>query len=441
MAIELAASRVRSLSVRDIARRLDDRFTILQDPSSHRPERRRALEAAIGWSYQLLFPDDQRGLWALSCFAGGASLDAAAHVFAALGVPTASVLDTISRLVDRSLVSVDPVEGGEVRYRLLDSIRAYAAARLRESGQGDLAAAAHAAWYAETAAWCEEHVRSDQQPACLAIARAERSNADVALAWCVSHDPRLGVRIANGFGWTWVVLGDGTAGATRVRTAIVRSDPALATAPPVCCSPDGWRRRPETWSVAQADLDRARTLADELADDVLIADVDRHQAFVALQQGRPELAVRTAAASLATYRPLGLRWCTAASLLLGAYGCLMLGDTGSATRDATEAVGILTPLGDAWGLVHAEAMLGGIAEAEHRFDDAARALRRAAEESATAGVPRPSGTAPGHAGPRAAPNAGSAGRGVLPAGDRRGCGQRGRSPRRHRTAQPRATSP
>ncbi len=118
---------------------------------------------------------------------------------------------------------------------------------------------------------------------------------------------------------------------------------------------------------------------------MLIADVDRHQAFLSLQQGRPERAVSTAAASLATYRPLELRWCTAASLLLGAFGSLMLGDTGSATRDATEAVGILTPIGDSWGLVHAQAMLGGIAQAEHRFDDAARALRRAAEESATMG--------------------------------------------------------
>ena len=126
LAIELAASRVRSLSVRDIARRLDDRFAILRDPNSRRPDRRRALEGAIGWSYELLFPDDHRGLWALSCFSGSASLDATQRVMAALGVPAAAVLDTISRLVDRSLVTVDSLPGGEVRYRLLDSIRAYA---------------------------------------------------------------------------------------------------------------------------------------------------------------------------------------------------------------------------------------------------------------------------------------------------------------------------
>ena len=82
LAIELAAARIRSLSVQEIARRLDDRFTLLRDPTSRRPERRRALAAAIAWSYDLLFPDDQRGLWALSCFSGGAPLAAAEHVLA-----------------------------------------------------------------------------------------------------------------------------------------------------------------------------------------------------------------------------------------------------------------------------------------------------------------------------------------------------------------------
>ena len=112
LAIELAAARVRSLSIGDIARRLDDRFALLQDPSSNRPERRRALAGAIGWSYDLLFPDDQRGLWALSCFAGSASLEAVEHVLAALDVPTEAVVDTLTRLVDRSLVSVDSTEDG-----------------------------------------------------------------------------------------------------------------------------------------------------------------------------------------------------------------------------------------------------------------------------------------------------------------------------------------
>jgi predicted ATPase/DNA-binding SARP family transcriptional activator len=384
LAIELAASRVRSLSVRDIARRLDDRFALLRDPNSHRPERRRALAGAIAWSYELLFPDDQRALWALSCFAGGASLDATEHVLAALGVPAGSVLDAIGRLVDRSLVTVDSVDDGTVRYRLLDSIRAYAGARLAESGEHDVAAAAHASWFAELADWCDTHVRTERQPECLAIARTERANVDVALEWCAGNDPLLGVRIANGYGWTWVVLGDGTGGAARVRNALSDGAPPRDRATGLLVA--GWLEASAGDVVlAQSDLDGALELAEELDDDVLRADVQRHQAFLSIQQGRPDVVLSCGAASLATYRPLGLEWRIAGSLLLSAFGSLMLGETGTATRDATEAVGILAPLGDSWGMVHAEAMLGGIAQAEHRYVDAARALARAADESATMG--------------------------------------------------------
>ncbi len=80
-----------------------------------------------------------------------------------------------------------------------------------------------------------------------------------------------------------------------------------------------------------------------------------------------------------------MTWGTAASLLLGAYGAIMLGDTPAAARDANGALDILEPIGDSWGLVHAQAMLGAIAQAEHRFADAADALERAAEESVAMG--------------------------------------------------------
>jgi predicted ATPase len=119
LAIELAAARVRSLSVQEIARRLDDRFALLQDPTSRRPERRRALAAAIAWSYDLLFPDDQRGLWALSCFAGGAPLAAAEQVMGGLGVPGTSAVDVIGRLADRSMLSVETTEDGATLTRCL----------------------------------------------------------------------------------------------------------------------------------------------------------------------------------------------------------------------------------------------------------------------------------------------------------------------------------
>lgn len=384
LAIELASARVRSLSVADIARHLDDRFLLLRDPGSHRPERRRALEAAIGWSYDLLFPDDQRGLWALSAFAGSASLDAAGHVLRALGVPARSVLDTIGRLVDRSLVIADADERGAVRYRLLDSIRAYAADRLQDEGLGAVAASAHAEWYADRAAWCDEHVRTARQPECLRVARDERPNVDAALAWCAQHDPLRGMRIAVGFGWTWVVLGDGSAAATRVRDALVADGPAREQATGRLLA--AWLEASAgDLARAQDDLDAGRRLAEELGDELLVADVDRHQAFVAIQQGRPDLVVQSAAASLSRYRERRLTWRTAGSLLLGAFGALMLGDTARAAQDAREARTLVTAIGDGWGLMHAQAMLAGIAQAEGRFAEAAEALEQAAAESAVLG--------------------------------------------------------
>ena len=126
LAIELAAARTRTLSVEDIIRRLDDRFGVLHDPTSRKPERRRALGATIRWSYDLLFPDDQRGLWALATFAGGAPLGAVEFVLHALGVPAPAAVDVVGRLASRSLLIVDDDTSTHRRYRMLDSIRAFA---------------------------------------------------------------------------------------------------------------------------------------------------------------------------------------------------------------------------------------------------------------------------------------------------------------------------
>jgi predicted ATPase/DNA-binding SARP family transcriptional activator len=387
LAIELAAARVKSLSVQEIARRLDDRFTLLQDPASRRPERRRALAAAIAWSYDLLFPDDQRGLWALSCFTSGAPLAAAESVLTALGVPHSAAVDVIGRLADRSMLSVETDDQGGTRYRLLDSIRAFAADRLADAGLAGDALAAHAVWFAQAGEGCAATIRTHAQPGCLALVRAERANIDAALSWAGRHDPPLALRLANGFGWTWVVLGDGVTGAARVRAA-------LEAARDQAAPPDratglllaGWLEASAgNLEQAQDDLDAALGIAERLGDDRLRADAHRHLAFLRIQQGRPVEVRERAAASLAVYRRLGLGWETAAGLLLGAFGAIMLGDTAAATREATEAVELLKPIGDAWGMVHAEAMLGAVANAEHRFGDAAPALTRAAALSETLG--------------------------------------------------------
>ncbi|GAA4942381.1 putative ATPase [Actinomycetospora succinea] len=370
LAIELAASRLTTLSVPEVARRLDDRFRLLRDPTRRSPARRRELAAAIAWSHDLLPPGDRRALWALAVFAEGAPLAAAEHVLTVVGVPEA--LDVLTRLADRSLIAVVP--GDEVRYRLLDSIRAFARERLVEAGLEAVACAAHAAWFAGAADRCAAIVRGPAQPECVALVRTERADIDAALAWTAAHAPLLGVRIARGFGWTWVVLGDGVAGAGRLRAALAAApdvDPHTAAEVLLLT---GWLEA-SAGDVSRAAAELVRALA--LADADLRTDAHRHLAFLRIQQGRPQDVLVEARLALATDRP----WPRAAALLLAAYGSIMLGDTATATRSATEALELLEPLGDPWGLVHARGMLGTIAQAQGRHDDAVVALEAAAADA------------------------------------------------------------
>jgi predicted ATPase len=127
LAIELAAARVRTLSVAQIAERLDDRFNLLTSGNRTAPLRHQTLSATLDWSYALLSDVERRVLQRLSIFAGDASLEAAEYV---CRNDEDDVLDTLSHLVDKSLVTPDSSQGTETRYRLLETIRQYAREKL-----------------------------------------------------------------------------------------------------------------------------------------------------------------------------------------------------------------------------------------------------------------------------------------------------------------------
>jgi predicted ATPase/DNA-binding SARP family transcriptional activator/predicted negative regulator of RcsB-dependent stress response len=383
LAIELAAARAKVLSVQEIARRLADRFTLLNDPTSHRPPRQRTLGAAIAWSYDLLFPDDQRALWALACFSGGAPLEAVEGVLAALGVPTASAVDAVGRLADRSLVGVDVGAGGVVRYRLLDSVHEFSFDRLRDAGMADVGLGAHAAWFADAATRAAHGVRGGEQAEHLSMVRTESANIDAALAWASSHDPLLGLRIANGFGWAWVVLGAGVDAAQRIRAALTTAG-SMATARDRAAGLllAGWLE------ASGGNLDRASADIEQamrIADDELRSMGRLHFSFVRTQQGRPHDALALLADCRADFQRLGRRWEEGASWLLSAWAEIALGETARGRAACDQALRLLGPLGDEWALIHAEAMLGGLAQAEHRFADATAHLERAAAAAHTLG--------------------------------------------------------
>ncbi|GIF63816.1 SARP family transcriptional regulator [Asanoa ishikariensis] len=365
LAIELAGARAKALSIDEIARRLDDRFALLVDPTSRRPERRRTLRAAIAWSYDLLFPDDQRGLWAFACFAGGAPLTAFEHVLAALDVPATAAVDIVDRLVDRSLVAVD---GDATRYRLLDSVHAYSLERLRAAGLADVAQAAHATWLAEAADRAATGARGADQATHLATVRAEGANTDAALSWTADHDPLLGLRIANGFGWAWSVLGAGPDGARRVRAALSAADSRASE-----------QDRATALLLAGfleasgGDLDRATADLEEAGGNGL------YLAFVRSQQGRAPEALALLADCRSAFHRDGQVWEEGVSWLLEAWAGIALGDVAQGRAACAEALRLLEPVGDQWALSHAEALLGELAQAEQRFGAAAAHLRRAAD--------------------------------------------------------------
>lgn len=383
LAIELAAARVKALSVQEIARRLQNRFSLLSDPTSNRPERQRVLAAAIGWSYDLLFPDDQRGLWALACFAGGAPLPAAELVLMAIGLPLAATMDVLTRLADRSLIEVDIDRGGAVRYRLLDSVRAFSLARLAESDSDEAARRAHAAWIATAADRAATGLRSHEQTTHLTVARTERANIALALTWASEHDPRCGLRIVNGFGWAWVILGGGVEAADRVRAAVAA---ARGTAPDADCAQGlllaGWLEA-SGGDVEQAIADIER--AESLGGDETLSLARLHLAFVRTVQREPRQALELSTDCLTDFHRQGRDWEEGAGRLLSAWAHIALGDLAEGRLASEQALELIRPLGDSWGLSHAEAILGGLAQAEHRYADAVDHLSRAADAASNLG--------------------------------------------------------
>ena len=394
LAIELAAARTKTLSIEEITRRLEDPFVILNDPTSRKPERRRSLRSTIAWSYDLLFPDDQRGLCAMAAFTGGAPLPAVESVLEALDVPAAVALDVVGRLAARSLVTVDdaaisretgqpdPVDGHPVRYRLLDSIRAFALEAMTAAGLAAPARAAHAAWFAEAAGSSTEGVRSARQAEHLDFARTERANIEAALAWARTHDPELALHTVNGFGWAWVVLGD-SRGAQRILAALE-----------VCGDASPPRDRANAlllaaWieaSTGHLDLARGHlAAAAEVAEATQDADLQAryfyYLAYVVSHHGDFRTAMELTDRSRTIYDTLDRPWDQAANGLFAARAAISAGDERRSVAAAARVEHWLDEVEDPWLHVRGEAMRGELARLQHRFDDAVHHLGRAANRS------------------------------------------------------------
>jgi predicted ATPase/class 3 adenylate cyclase len=208
LAIELAAARLRSLSLAGLHDRLDQRFRLLTGGSRTALPRQQTLRATVDWSYSLLTSAEQLLLGRLSIFAGSFDLDAAEAVCGSGGIAAFDVADLLGSLVDKSLVVAEPA-GTALRYRLLETIRQYAAERLAETDQAEVAAvaAAHCAHFLSVAEAAAPHLTGPDQGRWFARLADEQANlrraADYA-AGCPDETARV-LRFAAALGRYWQV--------------------------------------------------------------------------------------------------------------------------------------------------------------------------------------------------------------------------------------------
>ncbi len=213
LAIELAAARMRALSVEQIAAKLDDRFRLLSSGSRTALPRHQTLQAVVDWSWDLLSGRERELAMLLAAFPGGATLDAletvsgpdaAPGALEAVGGPdVADVLDVLTALVDKSLV--EPY--GE-RYRMQETVRSYGMARLTEAGQDRAVRDRHARHFLRFAETADPELRKADQLRWLARLRAEDDNLLAALRLAAEvGDAELGVRLLAAVWWFWYLEG------------------------------------------------------------------------------------------------------------------------------------------------------------------------------------------------------------------------------------------
>jgi non-specific serine/threonine protein kinase len=349
LAIELAAARVRMLSLDQIRAKLHDRFRLLAGGSKAALPRHQTLRAAIQWSYDHLTPDEQRLLRALSVFAGGWTLEAAV---AACGedADEFEVLDLLTRLVDKSLVVVERLDGGEPRYRFLETVRQFGRDLLIESGEVDASRRRHRDWFLALAERAAPNLNGPEQAAWLNHLEAENDNLRAALDWCLEGDAETeaGLRLTAAMQWFWAIRGYVGEGRERCAAILAKPRPAepTATLSTVLHGAGNLSFRQDDYPTARGYYQQALAVREQLGDRRGVAGSLGSLGNVAQYQGDYAEALKLFEQSLVINREVGNRVWEATNFTCLGNVSRHLGDFAAARSFLEQAVALNREIGN-----------------------------------------------------------------------------------------------
>ncbi|MER7599351.1 ATP-binding protein [Streptomyces hydrogenans] len=409
LAIELAAARVRVLSPRQIADRLDDRFRLLTSGARTVLPRQQTLRAVVDWSWDLLEEPERAALRRLAVFTGGCDLEAAEAVCA--GPEGADVLDVLAALVDKSLVVSAPGERG-MRFRLLETVGEYAAERLDEAGERAEAERAHLTHYRELARTRDPALRGPGQAAALALFEREHDNLRTALRTALAAgDEQEVLCLVHSLAWFWQLRNHQNDSRTWTAAAgRLGPDPFEPPVRPAEPLPGRCHDVPPPWTGER--LREARrgarlyALAAQGGSGATAMEQDAearerlHRVVAAYRPGLPQTCRQPGTvwffARLMTGGLTGLD--TTLALLVTA--CRAHGDpwdlafallmraklAGRGPEEAAEALALFEEARDAWGIAESLAARGEAYERAGRLTEAAEDFGRAADAAGEAGA-------------------------------------------------------
>lgn len=318
LALELAAARVRAMSIEQIALRLDDRFRLLTGGSRTALPRQQTLRALVDWSYDLLSEPERLLLCRLSVFVGGWTIEAAEAIVAGEEIEEGDVLDLLLSLVEKNLV-VYTEQQGNGRYRLLETLRQYAQDRLIERGGAEQIRQRHLTYFIELAETVRPKLVGAEQAEWMARLEMEHDNLRAALAWCdhAVNGTEIGLQLTAALLTFWDRRGYWNEGLEQYRSALRRPNAAA----PTKARADALRgagmlaRYQSDYRTSRQMFEEVLTIREALGDRAGTAQALNNIGAIELRQGNEAEAKALYEQSLSIRRELGDKSGMAASLL------------------------------------------------------------------------------------------------------------------------------